>query len=110
MSEIDNSAERLSRIAEMEERLNRLNQALERVEEIVDVYADMWNDYQALASYYSSSTWWEDLDADERGLLPASLSRGVLSEDGIYNALGQADSLREQLIEVANNPQNMRRD
>ncbi len=40
-----------------------------------------------LDSYYGSPEWKEDLEADEAGLLPADLKRGVLSEDGIYNVL-----------------------
>ncbi len=37
--------------------------------------------------YYGSKEWREDLNADEAGLLPADLKRGVLSEDGIYDLL-----------------------
>lgn len=40
-----------------------------------------------LASYYSSWEWKEDFAADEAGLLPKSLKRGILSEDGLWNLL-----------------------
>ena len=40
-----------------------------------------------LVSYYTSAEWKQDLEADEAGLLPQKLPRGVLSEDGIYNLL-----------------------
>ena len=40
-----------------------------------------------LAGYYGSPEWKEDFAADEAGLLPKDLPRGVLSEDGIYNVL-----------------------
>ncbi len=40
-----------------------------------------------LASYYSSREWKEDFAADEAGLLPRSLKRGILSEDGLWNLL-----------------------
>ena len=40
-----------------------------------------------LASYYSSREWKEDFAADEAGLLPKSLKRGILSEDGLWNLL-----------------------
>lgn len=46
----------------------------------------------ALAAYYGSADWRADFAADEAGLLPPGLRRGVLSEDGIYNAL---DAYRE---------------
>ena len=40
-----------------------------------------------LSDYYGSPAWKRDLAADEAGLLPKELKRGVLSEDGIYNLL-----------------------
>ena len=40
-----------------------------------------------LARYYSSAQWRADYALDEAGLLPASLKRGVLSQDGVYNFL-----------------------
>ena len=42
---------------------------------------------KALSDYYSSSAWKRDYAADEAGLLPKDMKRGVLSEDGIYNLL-----------------------
>ena len=44
-----------------------------------------------LSEYYGSAAWKRDLAADEAGLLPQDLKRGVLSEDGIYNLLEQSD-------------------
>ena len=44
---------------------------------------------QALSDYYGSDAWKRDFAADEAGLLPKDLKRGVLSEDGIYNLLEQ---------------------
>ncbi|MCR4747092.1 MAG: GNAT family N-acetyltransferase [Clostridiales bacterium] len=41
-----------------------------------------------LEEYYASDGWKEDFAADERGELPKTLKRGVLSEDGLYNLLG----------------------
>jgi hypothetical protein len=40
-----------------------------------------------LSEYYGSAAWKRDFAADEAGLLPKDLKRGVLSEDGIYNML-----------------------
>ncbi|MCR5599977.1 MAG: GNAT family N-acetyltransferase [Ruminococcus sp.] len=40
-----------------------------------------------LSDYYSSDSWKRDFAADEAGLLPKELRRGVLSEDGIYDLL-----------------------
>ena len=40
-----------------------------------------------LDAYYTSGEWQEDYEADEAGLLPAELKRGVLSQDGLYDLL-----------------------
>ena len=40
-----------------------------------------------LAAYYGSPAWKRDFAADEAGLLPKDLRRGVLSEDGIDHLL-----------------------
>ena len=40
-----------------------------------------------LDEYYSSGEWQEDYEADEEGLLPADMKRGVLSQDGLYDLL-----------------------
>ena len=41
----------------------------------------------ALSAYYGSDKWKTDFAADEAGLLPKDLKRGVLSEDGLYDLL-----------------------
>jgi len=40
-----------------------------------------------LESYYHSPLWQADYAADEAGLLPPTLKRGVLSQDALYNLL-----------------------
>ena len=42
-----------------------------------------------LSDYYSSPAWKRDYAADEAGLFPKDLKRGVLSEDGIYDLLNE---------------------
>ena len=42
---------------------------------------------KSLSGYYGSSAWKRDFAADEAGLLPKNLARGVLSEDEVYNLL-----------------------
>ena len=47
-----------------------------------------------LEDYLSSGNWLKDYEADEAGLIPAGMKRGVLSEDGLYDLLHEIDSLR----------------
>lgn len=41
-----------------------------------------------LSDYYANE-WLSDYELDEKGLLPKTLKRGVLSEDGLYNLLSE---------------------
>lgn len=40
-----------------------------------------------LDDYYTSGWWLRDYEADEQGLLPDDLKRGVLSQDALYDLL-----------------------
>ena len=40
-----------------------------------------------LEEYYTSGEWRADYEADEAGLFPADLKRGVLSQDGVFDLL-----------------------
>ena len=40
-----------------------------------------------LTAYYESPQWLADYQADEQGVFPPDLKRGVLSQDGIYDLL-----------------------
>ena len=44
-----------------------------------------------LILYYEGGQWLKDYEADEKGLLPENLKRGVLSEDGVYNLIAELD-------------------
>lgn len=101
MEKAEVSASTVKRVSQMEAALVRLNDAIETVEGALDTYEQMWDDYRALDSYYSGKAWWEDLEADNQGLLPENLPRGVLSEDALYDTLGNAEALRQRLQELA---------
>ena len=105
MGKAEVSAEIIERISQMEAALVRLNDAIATVEGALDSYEQMWDDYHALDKYYSGKAWWEDLEADNQGLLPEDLPRGVLSEDALYDALGDAEALRQRLQEIAQSAQ-----
>ena len=90
----------IERIAEMEElyaclikevseimhEIDRGELSLLQIEEKRDALQEQ---IDILADYYESEEWLADFEADEAGLLPEGMSRGVLSEDGVYNLLEQ---------------------
>lgn len=41
--------------------------------------------------------WLKDIEADERGMVPSGLPRGLLSEDALYNLLSDRDEIRQRL-------------
>jgi len=51
---------------------------------------------RALTAYYEDGRWRADFEADEKGLLPHDLKRGVLSEDTVYNLLTEIAALRRK--------------
>ena len=88
--------ERIRRIIEMENRCDRISHVLRAAEVCPDHLDSIRDDIRALSEYYEGSLWREDFEADEAGLLPSDLKRGVLSEDGVYNLLSEYDTLRKQ--------------
>ena len=51
----------------------------------LDKYEELKKAIASLSGYYDSEEWRQDYEADEAGLLPKDLKRGVLSEDGLWN-------------------------
>ena len=48
---------------------------------------------EELNSYYFGGPWLSDYEADEQGLLPPDLKRGVLAQDTLYNLLPDYDHI-----------------
>jgi len=98
--------ENLNRIRGMEKRMRRAEKILKSMEYALDEWDMMCSDLKILNKYLGSEEWKADLKADEDGLLPESLRRGVLSEDGIWNLLVDHRVLMQRLYEMIKNEQN----
>ncbi|MBQ2976116.1 MAG: DUF4298 domain-containing protein [Clostridia bacterium] len=77
----------VARITHMEEYMDTLINAL-RLGLALDT-PEMQEKIRMLADYMDSGLWLQDYQRDERGELPPTLKRGVLSEDGLYNLLAE---------------------
>ena len=75
----------IERIKRMEQRFNKALAALK--DGSADSLKAIKEDVAELSKYYHSELWKQDFAADEAGILPPDLKRGVLSEDGIWNLL-----------------------
>ena len=89
--------EQIERIKQMEMRMERAAKAVMELSAALDNYKAVQEDIAALQQYYGSEEWKQDFAADEAGLLPAKLKRGVLSEDGIWNLLEDARELNGRM-------------
>jgi len=81
----------------MELRMERAAKAVMELSAALENYEAVQEDIAALKLYYGSEVWKQDFAADEAGLLPADLKRGVLSEDGIWNLLEDAKELNKRI-------------
>ena len=77
----------ITRIREMEQRMTRALKIVRAMDSALNAFELVQGDIRTLDEYYGSDEWKADLAADEAGLLPPTLKRGVLSEDGIWNLL-----------------------
>ena len=84
-------------IYEMESILNKAVKKMDALEKMIAEYKDFQPEIRKLETYYTSPQWKEDLAMDEAGKFPEKLKRGVLSEDGIWNALERNQELIERI-------------
>jgi hypothetical protein len=91
----------LQRIAAMEAAFDRTALAVQMLESALDTYETIKVDIDRLTEYLESGAWREDYEADEAGLVPPDLKRGVLSEDGLYDLLADIVRVNEHLRELA---------
>lgn len=85
--------DRVLRITEMEARMEAVQAAATELEQALDAWERVRPDLAALREYYDGGLWRQDYEADEAGLLPPGLKRGVLSQDGLYDLLERAEAL-----------------
>jgi len=90
----------IQRIVAMEAAYDRTALAVRMLESALDTYETVKVDIDRLTEYLESGAWREDYEADEAGLVPGDLKRGVLSEDGLYDLLGDIVRLHEHLQEL----------
>ena len=93
--------EQIERIQHMEQWMNDSAQARAILDKALAQYEGAREKLAALDAYYGSEQWRKDFEADEAGLLPADLRRGVLSEDGLYNLLEEHRRLQDQMLALS---------
>lgn len=87
----------IERITQMEALLDKSEEVVKRLEAALEDFAELQPDIAALEAYYEGPDWRADFEADEAGLLPPDLKRGVLSEDAVYDLLTDYHCLQDQI-------------
>ena len=93
--------EQIHRIEHMENILNEGAAAVEKLRQALENYAALAPRLAELFEYYGSEQWFADLADDAAGLLPEGLCRGVLSEDAVYDLIGENQELLDELAGFA---------
>lgn len=83
------SEERLENIRQMEATANETQQFIKEAEVLLEKWTTLLPRIKKMSDYYGSSTWRDDYDASNNGQVPAEMPHGVLSEDWLYNLLGE---------------------
>lgn len=86
----------------MEDRYNRVRKAVDAMYDALEDYLQVQEDIHILDQYDESGQWLKDFEADERGEIPASAPRGILSEDALYNLLTDISALNAKLSPILN--------
>ena len=87
------------RVKKMEDILHRQLDLMASLRKLLAEVEASQADFEALLAYYQSQTFMEDLSLEEKGHF-MGMTRGVLSEDGVYNLLFDRGEAAEKLREV----------
>lgn len=84
----------------MEDCFDEVTRMLAELDGTIGKWEDAKDQLEVLKDYMASGDWRKDYEADEAGKLPAGLKRGVLSQDGLYDLLQDADKILRHALEV----------
>ena len=88
-------------IVKMEKIRVQQEKMLQEIQALLEQLEECRGDYAALIEYYYSQQRAEDLADDEAGRIPQTIKRGVLSEDEIYELMGDYRDTAIHMMEVA---------
>ncbi len=88
-------------VAEKEALFNECLTSVKKLSAALDDFEGTPEKLKALAAYYESPEWKKHFELDEKGAFPKDLPRGVLSEDGVYDLLGDARDLAKSMQTIA---------
>ena len=94
-------ASRTERVRKMEQLLDESSEAVSQLGLALEKYEAALGGMKELFEYYSGGEWLDDLRADDAGLFPHGLKRGVLSEDAVFDLMAEDLAVRERMRKLA---------
>ena len=91
----------LKRIQEMEEHLNKYSQVLAKAQSALAELEASQKNYIQLRDYYTSQVFFDDLEFSNRPDFPEDVDCGVLSEDAVYDLMGEHFEMALQLLDLS---------
>ncbi|MGT2950913.1 hypothetical protein BU202_06420 [Streptococcus cuniculi] len=96
----------IKKIQEMEDILQQAEPVLTALEKSLEEFEDFLPSLKRLFAYYESSDWLRHYEMDEAGKIPQSISRGVLSQDAVYNLMVRYHELMQTMKELGKAEEN----
>ena len=92
--------DKYAHITEMENILSSHNELLREMDQLLDALDAKCQEYKSLLEYYYSEQRAQDLEDDAHLLIPDTLHRGVLSEDEIFDLIGDYRDTAMRMLEL----------
>ncbi|MBQ2582567.1 MAG: DUF4298 domain-containing protein [Erysipelotrichaceae bacterium] len=87
----------IERIEEMEALMDECSAGMKDFQKSLRKFSALQKKIDLLEEYYFSPEWRKDYEDDEAGKIPQEVKRGVLSQDGVYDLLGENDEIMKKL-------------
>lgn len=93
--------EKYEHITKMENIMVQQEETLKDMNQLLDEIDAHREEYRSLIAYYYSEQRSQDCEDDSNHLIPEDMNRGVLSEDGIFDLVGDYRDTAFRMLEIA---------
>lgn len=84
------------------ETYEKYGELLEKINKILDELEENREDFDKLVEYYYSEQFQKDYDDSNQGKIDSSINQGILTEDSIYDLMGDDYYLALRFLDLAN--------
>ena len=74
----------------------------DKLADVLKDFRDHQKELEKLEKYYYSEDFMRDYDASNKGEIPSEINQGILTEDAIYDLLGDNYYMAREMLDLAN--------